>query len=331
MPKLLEGRVAVVTGAGRGLGRGHAMLMATQGAKVVVNDVGGATDGVGVSRSPADEVVEEIGKAGGVAVANYDSVSTPEGADNIIKAALDSFGQLDIMVNNAGILRDRMVFNMGDEEWDLVMKVHLYGTFYCTRVASRLMRGQRYGRIINTSSISGLGNMGQANYSAAKEAIVGFTRTSARDLARYGVTCNAIRPGAATRMTMTDDLYEARKRSMGQEEADEWRRTAMARTPEDVSPIVAYLASEQAAKFNGCIFEVRGDFIGMYADPPRLGVTMRTQNGRWTPEELNELMPRMVAGSLREIPTSAEQLLAPDAKGWVLSGGELKEVEAFLP
>jgi hypothetical protein len=220
---------------------------------------------------------------------------------------------------------------MGDDEWDLVMKVHMYGTFYCTRVASRLMRGQRYGRIISTSSISGLGNMGQANYSAAKEAIVGFTRTVARDLSRYGVTCNAVRPGAATRMTITDELYEARKRSWGEELADEWRKLTESRQPEDVSPLVAYLASEQAGNISGCVFEARGNFIGMYADPPRLGVTMRTQNGRWTPEELAELMPKTLAGSLRELPTSAEQLLAPDATGWEWAGGQLKQVEAFLP
>jgi NAD(P)-dependent dehydrogenase (short-subunit alcohol dehydrogenase family) len=331
MPQLVEGRVAIVTGAGRGLGRAHALALAGQGAKVVVNDVGGTTDGSGDSKAPADEVVEEIGKAGGVAVVNYESVATPEGAESIIKTALDTFGGLDILVNNAGILRDRMVFNMGDEEWDLVMKVHLYGTFYCTRVASRIMRGQRYGRIVNTSSISGLGNMGQANYSAAKEAIVGFTRTVARDLARYGVTCNAIRPGAATRMTLTDELYEARKRSWGEEQAEEWRRLTETRTPEDVSPLVVYLASEQAGNINGCVFEVRGNFIGMYADPPRLGGTIRKKAGRWLPEELAELMPRTMAAGLRELPTAAEQLLAPDARGWEWAEGHLRETEAFLP
>lgn len=331
MPKLVEGKTAIVTGAGRGLGRAHALALASQGAKVVVNDLGGAADGLGASKTPADEVVEEIGKAGGIAVVNYESVSTPEGADSIIKAALDNFGGLDILVNNAGILRDRMVFNMTDEEWDLVIKVHLYGTFYCTRVASRIMRGQRYGRIVNTSSISGLGSMGQANYSAAKEAIVGLTRTAARDLGRYGVTCNAIRPGAATRMTLTEELYEARKRSLGEKEAEEWRRQTESRTPEDVSPMVVYLASEQAGNINGCVFEVRGNFIGMYADPPRLGGTIRKKEGRWLPEELAELMPQTLAAGLRELPTATEELLAPDARGWEWAGGQLKEMGAFLP
>ena len=209
MGDYLKDKVAVVTGSGRGIGRGIAILMAQEGAKVVVNDLGGATDGSGGDKSPADEVVNEIKAKGGEAVANYDSVASSEGGENIIKSALDSFGQLDILVNNAGILRDRMIFNMSDEEWDAVLKVHLYGTFYCARAACRVFRNQKSGRIINFSSSSGLGNLGQVNYSAAKEAIVGFTRTVARDMGKYGVTCNAIRPGAATRMTVTPELKAA--------------------------------------------------------------------------------------------------------------------------
>ncbi|MBM3150540.1 MAG: SDR family NAD(P)-dependent oxidoreductase, partial [Chloroflexi bacterium] len=198
MSKRLAGKVAVVTGSGRGIGRAEALALAAEGAKVIVNDLGSASDGSGTSHSPADEVVAEIKKLGSDAVANYDSVATPEGGENIIKTAIDKFGRLDILVNNAGILRDRMVFNMSEEEWDLVMKVHLYGTFHCTKPACVIFRQQRSGRIINTSSIAGLGNMGQANYSAAKEGIVGFTRTVARDMGKYGVTCNAIRPNAGT-------------------------------------------------------------------------------------------------------------------------------------
>ncbi|MEK7849010.1 MAG: SDR family oxidoreductase, partial [Chloroflexota bacterium] len=292
---------------------------------------GGAADGTGAARSPADEVVAAITKAGGKAVANYDSVTTAQGAENIIKAAIDSFGRLDILVNNAGILRDRMVFNMTDEEWDLVLKVHLYGTFYCTRVASRLMRGQRYGRIINTSSISGMGNMGQANYSAAKEGIVGFTRTVARDLGRYGVTCNAIRPGAATRMTLTEELYEARKRSWGQEAAEEWRRTMEARTPDDVAPLVTFLASEKAANINGCIFEVRGNFIGMYADPPRMGGSLIKREGRWLPEELAQVVPQSLTAGLKELSPGAEMILSPDARGWEWASGKLRETKPTIP
>ncbi|MFQ5925792.1 MAG: SDR family NAD(P)-dependent oxidoreductase, partial [Dehalococcoidia bacterium] len=209
----LKGKVAVVTGAGRGIGRAEALLLAEEGAKVVVNDLGGAPDGSGEATSPADEVVKEIKDRRGEAVANYDSVATPEGGENIIKTAIDTFGRLDILINNAGILRDRMVFNMSPEEWDAVIKVHLYGHFNCTRPACVIFRQQRSGRIINTSSEAGLGNMGQANYSAAKEGIVGFTRTVARDMGRYGVTCNAIRPIAATRLTVTPELQAALERA----------------------------------------------------------------------------------------------------------------------
>ena len=205
----LKGKVAVVTGAGRGLGRCHALALAAEGAKVVINDLGGAVDGTGADKSPADEVVAEIKKMGGEAVANYDSVATMEGGEKIIKAAIDNFGRLDILVNNAGVLRDRMIFNMTEEEWDTVISVHLKGHFACTKHACIIFRQQRSGRIINTSSEAGLGNMGQANYSAAKEGIVGFTRTVARDMGRYGVTCNAIRPRAATRMTVTPELQAA--------------------------------------------------------------------------------------------------------------------------
>lgn len=199
MGELLKGKVAVVTGAGKGLGRAEAIGLAAQGAKVVVNDLGAATDGKGTSKGPAEEVVGEIKKAGGDAVPSYASVATVAGAESIIKTAVDSFGRIDILVNNAGFNRDRMVYNTSDEEWDSVIQTNLSGTFYCTRAACRVMRQQNYGRIINTSSHAGLGNMGQANYGAAKEGIVGLTRTVARDMGRYGVTCNVIRPVAGTR------------------------------------------------------------------------------------------------------------------------------------
>ena len=331
MPKLLEGRVAVVTGAGRGMGRAHALAIAGQGAKVVVNDLGGATDGTGASKAPADEVVEHIRQAGGTAVANYDSVATPEGAENMVKAATDNFGQMDILVNNAGMFRDRMLFNMTDEEWDAVVKVHLYGTFYCTRAASRPMREQKYGRIINISSTSGLGQVGQSNYCAAKEGIVGFTRAVAKDLGKYGVSCNAIRPRAATRMNFTDELYEARKASMGAEKAEEWRRSLEACRPEDVSPLVVYLASPQAGNVNGCVFDIAHNFIGIYDDPPRLHRTIMKKEGRWLPEELVELMPKTLVAGLEEQPLVPSRRLTPDARGWEWGEGMLKEVTPQAP
>jgi NAD(P)-dependent dehydrogenase (short-subunit alcohol dehydrogenase family) len=295
MGELLKGRVAVVTGAGKGLGRAEAIMMAAQGARVVVNDLGVATDGSGISKVPADGVVDEIKKAGGIAVASYASVGEIEGAEGIIKTAVDSFGKLDILVNNAGFNRDRMIYNTTDEEWNSVIKVNLSGTFYCTRAACRVMRQQNYGRIINTSSHAGLGNMGQANYSAAKEGVVGLTRTVARDMQRYGVTCNVIRPVAGTRgfveMVKNKGLKEAWAKMWGTELAERRVKQMLElNQPEDVAGLVVYLASEKAHDVNGCVFEVWHGHIGIFADPPPVEQVL-AKDGRWTPEELAAKMP----------------------------------------
>jgi len=295
MGELLKGKVAVVTGAGKGLGRAEAVEMAKQGAKVVVNDLGAASDGSGVSRGPADEVVAEIKKAGGQAVASYASVAEVDGAESIIKTAVDSFGRVDILVNNAGFNHDRMIYNTTDEEWESVIKVNLSGTFYCTRAACKIMRQQGYGRIINTSSHAGLGNMGQANYSAAKEGIVGLTRTVARDMARYGVTCNVIRPVAGTRgfveMVKEKGLREAWIKMWGAELAEKRLKQMLElNQPEDVAGLVVYLASEKADNVNGCVFEVWYGHIGIFVDPPPLEQVLK-KDGRWTVEELVEKMP----------------------------------------
>jgi len=298
----LKGRVAVVTGAGRGIGRAHALALAAEGAKVVVNDLGGAADGTGADKSPADEVVDEIKKMKGEAVANYDTVVTMEGGERIIKTAIDNFGRLDILVNNAGVLRDRMVFNMTEEEWDTVINVHLKGHFCCTKHACIVFRQQRSGRIINTSSVAGLGNMGQANYSAAKEGIVGFTRTVARDMGRYGVTCNAIRPGAATRMTMTPELMAAwEKRAatgMGGAgpSADSSVPDLASFAPEDISPTVVFLCTDEAANINGYTFDVHGGEIGLYSEPVQVKSIFK--EGMWTLDELCEIMPATLAAGL---------------------------------
>lgn len=298
MSKRLKGKVAVVTGAGRGIGRSESLLLAAEGAKVVVNDLGGAPDGSGAATSPADEVVKEIKKKGGEAVANYDSVATTEGGERIIKTAIDKFGRLDILVNNAGILRDRMIFNMSPEEWDLVMKVHLYGHFNCTKPACVIFRQQRSGRIINTASESGLGNMGQANYSAAKEGIIGFTRTVARDMGKYGVTVNAIRPRAATRLTITPELQAAmeRARATGVAMPTEAGIDLSKLDPDAIAPLVVYLATDEAANINGCTFLIAGDQISLYTEP--VAAKSICKNGIWTVDELASIMPGTLAAGL---------------------------------
>lgn len=292
MADRLKGKVAIVTGAGSGIGRGHALALASEGAKVVVNDLGGAVDGSGASSSAADKVVAEIKAAGGEAAANYDSVTTVEGGENIVKTAVDSFGKLDILVNNAGILRDRMVFNMSPEEWDSVLKVHLYGHFNTTRPACVLFRQQRSGRIINTASTSGLGNRGQANYAAAKEGIVGFTRTVAIEMGRYGATCNAIRPNAGTRMTMSDDMKQAAERS-GRGALIQYMESM---SPDDIAPLIVWLASDASANVNGRTFFVQTGRIALYSEPVQ--ERMIVKNGGFTIDELFDNMPMTLAAGL---------------------------------
>ena len=301
MANRLAGKVAIVTGAGRGIGRGEALLLAAEGAAVVVNDFGGSAAGEGGSQSPADEVVAEIEQKGGRAVANYANVATMEGGESMVKQALDSFGRLDVLVNNAGILRDRMIFNMTEAEWDAVIAVHLKGHFTATRSAAAIFRQQRSGRIINTSSESGLGNMGQANYSAAKEGIVGLTRTLARDLGRYGVTANAIRPRAATRLTMSPEMEEAARRSAAagvQRDADGPIAQMATLKPEYVAPLVAYLATDEAAYINGRNFIVGGSQISLMSEPHEER-TIFSPHGFWTLDELAGLMKRTIGQGMR--------------------------------
>ncbi len=296
----LDGKVAVITGAGRGIGRGMALLFASEGARVVVNDPGVSTDGSGHDNGPAEQVAAEIKTAGGEAAANFDSVATSDGGEAIVKSALDAFGRIDILVNNAGILRDRMIFNMSEQEWDDVIAVHLKGHFNCTKPASILMRQQRFGRIINMSSTSGIiGNTGQANYGAAKSGIAGFTRVVAKDLGRYGVTCNAIAPGAATRLTATvpQTSRELRARAGISGAASNRAPTAPPlRDPEYIAPMAAYLASDDAWNVNGQIFHVAGGSVGLAHHP----TPMRTmfKPAMWTLDELCDLVPRQLMAGI---------------------------------
>jgi NAD(P)-dependent dehydrogenase (short-subunit alcohol dehydrogenase family) len=257
----LDGRVAIVTGAGRGIGRSVAILLASEGASVVVNDLGAAVDGSGSDAGPAGQVVGEIAAAGGKAIANGADVSDHAAAQDLIGSAIEQFGRLDVLVNVAGILRDRMVFNMSEQEWDDVIRVHLRGTFNTTKFAAAHWRSIRdaeaQNRIINFTSVSGLhGAPGQPNYAAAKMGIVGLTYSCANALRAYGVTTNAISPGAATRMT--DSVPTERRRARAS--ADEW-------SPDNVAPIVAYLASERSGWINGRIVHSSGYEIALYSNP----------------------------------------------------------------
>ena len=300
MADMLAGRVAVVTGAGRGIGRGVALGLAAEGAKVVVNDFGVSVDGSAPSTGPAHDVVEEIRKAGGEAVANNDSVSTWDGAARIIGTALEKFGRLDALVTCAGILRDRMVFNMSEEEWDAVIAVHLKGTFNCIRHACAHMREKRYGRIVTFTSGAGLfGNPGQANYGAAKSGIGGLTKVAARDLGKYGITVNAISPVAGTRMTINEEVRKARqlRKQQGIQREDRGVNQIEELDPDDVAPMVVYLASEYAGGVNGQIFLCFGSQVALVA-PPRPVKTLYKPDGDWTLDELDRLAPTTLLDGL---------------------------------
>jgi NAD(P)-dependent dehydrogenase (short-subunit alcohol dehydrogenase family) len=282
MGDMLKGRVAVITGAGNGLGRAYAIGMTAQGARVVVNDLGTAADGQGASGDAADQVVQTIRQSGGDAVANYDSVATEEGAKRIIKTAIDEFGRIDILVNNAGIIRGGPIYELRMEDWDAMIKTHLYGTYYCTREAAPIMKEQKYGRIVNTSSHNGFGFAGGAAYSAAKEGITGFSRSVARDMAQFGVTCNVIRPIAAWRGAVV--------------KIDEFEE----KNPADVAVLVIYLASEASDHISGCIFEVYNGRVGIFEEPPSVKQVL-WKNGHFTAEELAQIIPQtLTKGESRE-------------------------------
>ena len=321
---LLKGKAVVVTGAGRGVGREIALLMAKEGARVVVNDYGGSETGSGASQKPADEVADEIRRAGGEAVPNYDSVASMTGGQAIIKTATDAFGRIDVVVNNAGILRDRMIFNMTEDEWDAVVNTHLKGcfavtraavphmrekkwgrvinthlkgTFAVTRAAAPIMREQKWGRFINMTSTSGLiGNIGQANYAAAKLGIFGLTKATALDMARYNVTANCISPFAWTRMIGTipteTDQQKARVEKIKQ------------MSPAHIAPMAVFLASDGAKDVTGQVFGVRGKELMLFGHERPI---MRVHHAEgWTPERIADMFPGTLQHHLVPLQTSGQ-------------------------
>jgi NAD(P)-dependent dehydrogenase (short-subunit alcohol dehydrogenase family) len=286
---ICDGRVVIITGAGGGIGREHALAFAREGAKVVVNDIGGARDGSGSDAGPAQQVVDEIKALGGEAVANTDDISSWDGAERIVAQAIETYGTLHVLVNNAGILRDRMMVNMTEAEWDAVIKVHLKGTFAPAHHAAAYWRDQSKAgtpvdaRIINTSSSSGIyGNVGQSNYGAAKAGIAAFTIITSQELGRYGVTVNAIAPTALTRMTEDLGLAALSKTESGFDQFD----------PSNISPLVVYLGSELSKDITGRVFSVYGGNIavneGWVAGPSV------QREAKWEAGEIAEVLPNLV-------------------------------------
>jgi len=281
---LLDGKVVIVTGAGGGIGREHALALAREGARVVVNDLGGARDGSGASHNMADKVVQEIRAFGGQAVANYDSVATVAGGQGVLKTALDTWGRVDCLVNNAGILRDKTLSKMEEDMWDVVIQVHLKGTYCCTRPVFNWMRENNVaGSIVNTSSTSGLeGNFGQTNYGAAKAGIAGFTRCLALEGQKAGIRANAIAPVALTRLTEDLPFFQAEEMKARMD-------------PKLVSPLIVFLASDLSKAVTKRIFFVGSGTISEMRMVRTQGVTKKEAGGLWTPQEIASKIDQILA------------------------------------
>ncbi len=298
MSEKLKGKAAVVTGAGRGIGRAMAEALAEEGVSVVVNNRTAAKGGTPSDIPAADEVVAEIRKKGHKAIANYESVADFNGAKNIIDSCVKEFGKIDILVTPAGALRDRMLHNMSEDEWDVVVDSHLKGTFNCMRHAAPYMREQRWGRIITFASQGWLGNVGQVNYSAAKGGIVSLTRTAALELGRRGITVNCILPGAKTRMTANPEVVQGieQKHDAGLMSNEDYEAFMGMPGPEYVAPVVLYLCTDGAANVNGKVFSAHGGTISLFSEPQK--IKNIDKEGMWTLDELIEIMPREITKGL---------------------------------
>jgi len=307
MKKRLEGKVAVVTGGGRGIGRAIAMEMARQGAKVLVNDLGCQTDGTCISSAIAEETAQAIRSSGGIAIANHESVATKSGSERIVQSSVDQFGGIDILVNNAGIIRDTFIWDMSDEAWDAVVKTHLYGHFYCTRAAvTRMLEKirlgtQKKGRIINITSHAGIkGGPLFPAYSAAKMGIVGFTYSCANALWKYGITCNAVAPHAMTRFvdTLTENDLRRMAESRGVTEAQSIPigevKDKLFAPPEAIAPVVCWLASDMADRISGEIFAIRAGRVGLFSHMNE--AILAVKNGIFDLDEIWDLMPILTEG-----------------------------------
>tara|TARA_B100000749_G_scaffold278015_1_gene267917 strand:+ start:1433 stop:2356 length:924 start_codon:yes stop_codon:yes gene_type:complete len=303
MGNRLEGKVAVVSGGGRGIGKGIAKLLATEGASVIVNDKGTEVDGSGESRTPADSVVEEIQSSGGTASANYADVSSMDGGESLIQSAVDTYGGLDVLVNSAGSLRDRMIYQMTPNDFDSVMKNNAKSAFTTTKFAAILFRQQRSGRIVNMVADSGLGDVGRSNYAAATEAIIGLTRTTAKDLGKYGITANAISALAETRL-FAGSVEERRLSNVQSPTRDEragigpspeiqkWEGEGYSDHPDNVAPLAVYLCTYASPNINGYVLGARGGSLYVYSNPEIEKIVNKW--GNFTMEEMDSLFPKMM-------------------------------------
>jgi NAD(P)-dependent dehydrogenase (short-subunit alcohol dehydrogenase family) len=307
----LEGKAGIVTGAGRGIGRAIALLMAKEGASVIVNDLGAGREGQATADRSAEDVVDEIIKAGGKAIANRDSVSDYAGGGRMVRQCAENFGKIDFVVNTAGMLRERMIWNMTEEDFDAVINVHLKGTWVMSHHAAKMMRGARFGRIVNFSSDAFKGSVGQCNYAAAKAGIIGLTRTIARECGRYGITANAMCPFAATRMTANDAVIANWKRRLEAgllSQSDFDARMAMP-GPEFVAPMVAYLCTDAAKDVNGQIFHAEKSHYHTYTYGEIARSIFKYENdGMFTVDELIDIVPAsLMAGIPNPVPAEAEK------------------------